>query len=236
MKYLNETLKISISQNLAQNIAVRVGQGDKIFCDMYESSTQKLDENTLFDVASVTKIVVTTTLCYIAIDTGLISTGDSVSKFFKCPDDKKDLKIINLLTHTMGFGHKNLTAPGNTYDNIAEYILNIPCDIEVGSDVLYSCPGFILLGKILEKVFGDRIDRLFLKYVSRPLDMTFSTFCPKYTQNIVNSDNDPEFVNVVNDYNCRFLGGVAGNAGLFSNICDLTKYVKTLQRKGRSPF
>jgi CubicO group peptidase (beta-lactamase class C family) len=133
----------------------------------------------------------------------------------------------------MGIGHKALNKEGNTYENIAEKILDIPSDIPIGTDVLYSCPGFILLGKILEKIFGKRLDECFLEFVAKPLGMNETSFLPQNCQNAVNSNLDEEKKGVVNDYNCQFLGGVAGNAGLFSNVFDVAKYVDFVLRKGR---
>ena len=107
----------------------------------------------------------------------------------------------------------------------------MPCDFPVGTKVDYSCPGFILLGKILEKVFGDRLDRLFISLIAAPLGMESSGYCLN-CKDAVNSNLSEAERGLVNDYNCRFLGGVAGNAGLFSNIDDITKYMLMLQKHG----
>lgn len=236
MNNLETYLDYIIADKSVENIAVRIGRGSEIVYEAYRSVSGRIDKNTLFDMASVTKIVVTTPLCLIAIDKGLLSPSDKVSKFFSCPGDKKELTVYHLLTHTMGIGHKSLCSGENTYENIGQYILDIPSDIEIGSDVLYSCPGFILLGKILEKVFGDRLDRLFEKYVAEPLKMTSSSFLPNRSKDIVNSNRSLPDKGVVNDYNCRHLGGVAGNAGLFSNVSDMTKYVQMILNFGAPLF
>jgi len=137
-----------------------------------------------------------------------------------------------LLTHTMGIGHKPLNKQGNTSENIAEYILQIPCDIPIGSDVLYSCPGFILLGKILEKVFCKPLEIIFDELVCKPLGMCSTCFRPHKKENIVNSNPEVDKCGIVNDYNCQYLGGAVGNAGVFSNIEDMTVYAKFLLQKG----
>ena len=137
------------------------------------------------------------------------------------------------MCHDSGIGgHKALNLPEVTYDNVADYILNLPLDSPVGTKVDYSCPGFILLGKILEQVYGDRLDRLFEKFIATPLAMSDSGFLPTHKEAAVNSNLTPELRGVVNDYNCRHLGGVAGNAGLFSNMKDITRYVGFLQAEG----
>lgn len=257
MRNTEQCINKYFDADILGNIAVRVGRNDEILFDVFKSRTGVVDENTLFDMASVTKIIATTSLALLAVDQGLISPDDKVEQYFPCPEDKSGLTIKHLLTHTMGIGHKPLNKEGNTYENIADYILHIPGDIPIGENVLYSCPGFILLGKILEKVFGQRLDVAFSDRVAMPLGMTSTGFLPDINHSIVSSDlvitgsdtviasNDRTFINSnlseqdrgkVNDYNCRFLGGVCGNAGVFSNLTDMTAYVGMLLRHGAPLF
>ena len=210
------------------NIAIRVGKGDNVLFDLYKSKESEINESTLFDMASVTKIIVTTTLAFIAKDKGLLTFDMPVSEFFPVPEDKKCLTVKNLLTHTIGIGHKWLMGENNNNDNIAEYVLSIPSDKPIGTEVMYSCPGYILLGKIVEKVFGKRLDEAFYELVKKPLELNDTSFLPDKEKNLVNSNVKDEEKGIVNDMNCRFLGCIAGNAGLFSDITDVTKYVKML--------
>ena len=128
MKQINKYIDKLFSEKTVNNIAIRVGMNDKILYESYRSTNQSINDKTLFDMASVTKIVVTATLTHIALDKGLLSLEQNVSDFFDCSEDYKDLKIRHLLTHTMGIGHKPLNIEGNTYENIEKYILNIPAD------------------------------------------------------------------------------------------------------------
>ena len=224
---LNKTIDGLISNGTVEHIAVRVGKRDDVICDVFRGG---VCETTLFDMASVTKIMATTSLTLIALDKGLLQLNDTVDKFYTTD---KSLSVKNLLTHTMGIGHKALNKEGNTYENIAEKILDIPSDIPIGTDVLYSCPGFILLGKILEKVYGKPLNECFDEMVAKPLELENTSFLPKNIKNAVNSNLDQDMLGIVNDYNCQFLGGVAGNAGLFSNLSDVTNYVHFLLNKGR---
>ncbi len=211
----------------AEHIAVCVGRGDEIIEEIYQSKDGKLDAHTKFDMASVTKILATTMLSLIALDKGLLFLNDSVSRFFPCPEDKKEMTVKHLLTHTMGIGHKNLVGDGHIYETIQEFILQIPSDIPIGTNVLYSCPGFILLGRILEQVFQKPLDSLFEEFVATPLQMKDTSFLPK-EGSFVNSNLETEKEGVVNDYNCQFLGGVAGNAGIFSNMQDMKRFAQVL--------
>ena len=223
---LNKTIDGLISNGTVEHIAVRVGQGNHVICDAYRGG---VDETTLFDMASVTKIMVTTSLALIALDNGLLKLEDKVHQFYLT---SRSFTIKNLLTHTIGIGHKSLNKEGNSYANIAEKILDIPSDIPIGADVRYSCPGFILLGKILEKTFGMQLDQCFYELVAKPLGFENTLFLPLNRENTVDSNLDKTKRGIVNDYNCQFLGGIAGNAGLFSNLSDVTKYVLFLQNRG----
>ena len=233
-----ENLKSYINElflnDLLHNIAIKVGKKDEVLLEYYKSNEMDINENTLFDMASVSKMLCTTTLSLIALDKGLISLEDKVTKYFEVPE--KGITIKNLLTHTIGIGHKSLNLPHISQQNVAEYILNLPSDIPIGSDVLYSCPAFIVMGKILEKVFGDRLDKVFEEYVTKPLGMDKTCYLPLRQSNMVNANVEEKDKGRVNDYNCQFLGGVAGNAGVFSNITDVTKYIKLLIEGGKPLF
>ncbi len=232
MKHLLSCIEKYAQQNTLQNIALGIGKEDHLIYETYFSKDGSINENTLFDMASVTKILCTTSLALIALDQGLLSLDSCVSDFFPCPPEKAQMTIYNLLTHTMGIGHKSLKAPHITYETVEKTILEIPSDTPIGSDVLYSCPGFILLGKILEKVFGGKLNILFEKFVCAPLSMNDTCFLPKERKNIINHNLDSEKCGIVNDYNCQHLGGVAGNAGVFSNIHDVTLYAKMMLAHG----
>ena len=230
MKHLEMALDALVSARTARHIAVRVGRGGRVIYDAFRGG---VDEHTLFDMASVTKVMATTTLALIALDRGLLRLDDPVSKFFKTD---KPITVKHLLTHTMGMGYKPLYESGVPDAQIADAILSLPDDIPVGSDVRYSCPGFILLGKALEKVFGGRLNECFDDFVAKPLSMDETSFLPQGGMKFVNANPEASEIGRVNDYNCRHLGGVSGNAGLFSSLADTTKYVKLLLDKGAPLF
>lgn len=234
MKNLENEMQNLFDQEAISNAYIRVGQHNTVLLEYTKSTNLSLDQYTLFDMASVSKIFSVTQLALIALDRKLLALDDKVCKFYECDEE---LEIKHLLTHTWGIGHKNLCQENNTYENIGEYIVSIPKDFPIGSRVKYSCPGFILLGKILEKVFGDRLDVLFQKYVATPLGLTKTTYCPDVNSNtIVNANDTEEERGIVNDYNCRFLGGIAGNAGLFSCVADLDIFAHTLLRCGEGLY
>lgn len=235
MKNTENLVNRLLADGLLYNIAVRVGKFDEIVGEVYASRTNLPDENTLFDMASVTKILSVTTLSLIAIDKGVLTLTDKVSRFFPVSKQYQHLTVGNLLTHTMGVGHRNLTLNGNNYDTIADHILSLESS-GICQRVDYSCPAFILMGKILEKIYHKRLDVLFREMVAAPLKMARSGFCPDTRTDIVNSNLSAEEKGIVNDYNCRYLGGVAGNAGIFSCIADMTTFARMLLHNGEPLF
>ncbi len=229
--HLTKCIESIIGDGMAHNIAVRYGIGDKVLGEVYRSCDITLDENTLFDMASVTKILATTPLCLLALDKGLLNLEDKITSFYDCNNENDNATIKHLLTHTFGIGHKSVCEQDVTNDCVAEFILNIPKDIAVGSDVLYSCPAFILLGKVLEKIYKMPLNIAFLKFIAQPIGMTKTTYL-KPIGSTVNSNAVHSEAGLVNDYNCRFLGGIAGNAGIFSCMNDMTKFALMLINNG----
>ena len=231
MKNLQACINEWFADQKVTSLALRIGRKDQILHEYYQSNERTLTDQTLFDMASVTKITVTAALALIALDRGLLTLDTPVSRFWPVPEDKKTLTVFHLLTHTLGYGHQKLFEPDVEYGTVQELILSYPCLSEPGTEVRYSCPGFILLGRIVETVFGMRLDAAFEQYVARPLGMVSSTFHPDPAAT-VNSNRTPESRGLVNDYNSRFLGGICGNAGLFSNMADLTRYVQMMLAHG----
>ncbi|MBE6546734.1 MAG: serine hydrolase [Ruminococcaceae bacterium] len=229
MTHVESTVAKLFAEERLRNVAIRAGIGERPLLTYFKSTSQELNESTLFDMASVTKILSVTQLMLIALDRGLIALDTPVSRYF---ENGGELTVKHLLTHTMGIGHKNLRKDGTTYETVGEYILSLPSDIPIGSDVLYSCPAFILLGKILEQIFGKPLNLLFSQLVADPLGMSRSSFLPTDRQNIVNANQTDDLLGVVNDYNCRHLGGVAGNAGVFSCVADLDRFCHMLLNHG----
>ena len=230
---LSETKRLIeslIDNGTVSNIAIRVGKYNDIIGEVY---SEGVSDTTLFDMASVTKILSVTMISLISLERKIISLQDKVSKLFDVPDHYKDLTVYNLLTHTMGIGYKNLTGGEYGSDRVVEQILSI-YDFPPSEDVRYSCPAFILMGKVLEKLYNKKLDVLFDEMIATPLGMKTSGYCPdiKGYTNIVSSNAEPEKARIVNDYNCQHLGGVAGNAGIFSCISDLTLFTQTMLDNG----
>lgn len=207
--------------------------------ERFTGVTPPLSEKTLFDMASCSKIMSATMLALRFIEEGKITLFDSISRFFDVPEDKKDIEIRHLLTHTSGIKqHFLLENDGRSPEQAVEIILSQELAYPTGTKVAYSCMGFILLGKILEKVGGAPLDVLAEEFVFKPLGMSNTCYNPLekgYTD--IAATEYVESVGgykqgLVHDENALFLRGVSANAGVFSTLDDVTVFAQMLANKG----
>ena len=217
------------TKNYFHNMAMVVGDKDGILFKHFINA----DENSLFDLASLTKIVATTMIALRFIEEGKLSLNESISDYLEVPLSKKGITIKHLMTHTSGF-EPFFNIEKATTTNPVETILDRPLFDEIGGNVHYSCIGYIILGKILEKIGGENLHDLASEYVFDPLSLTSMTFAPDKTLAIptaIHPSTQERFCGVVHDDNARFLK-IAANAGLFSNIGDMSIFARMLSNFG----
>ncbi len=208
---------------------------------LFSNSFLPADIDTLYDMASLTKIMTASIIALRFIEEGFITLYDTVGFFFEdTPADKKNITILNLMTHTSGItAHFYLGIdPAAKYDPV-NTILKNPLSYKTGTSVEYSCIGYILLGKILEKISGKTIDVLAQEYVLDPLGMKNTYYNPQkhnlesnFAVTEYNQNEKKYICGIVHDENARFLGGVSSNAGLFSCINDCIKFASMLSKHG----
>ncbi|MBR3972763.1 MAG: beta-lactamase family protein [Oscillospiraceae bacterium] len=231
---VDRLIRQGLDQGAYPAAAIAIGIGKDVYLKRTYGDCK---DSTLFDMASVSKIISATMIAFRFMEEGLIRLYDSVGDFyFDAPSDKKSITILQLLTHTGGFpAHFLLSEFGSNPSDVANTILNHPLAQAPGGDPIYSCMGYILLGKILEKIGGASLDSLAQEYVFTPLGMNRTTYRP--TGDIAPTEMDPEtgklLQGVVHDENARFLGGISANAGVFSDIGDMTIFAKMLACGGK---
>lgn len=196
-----------------------------------------VDENTLYDLASLTKPVATASSILLLCQDGLIHLGMPVTDFF--PERKlphlSDVTLRHLLTHTSGLPPwKDFYSNDQTRDQVIEELFAVPLDHAPGTHYAYSCLGYIMLSLVIEKVTGERIDSFAHKRIFAPLGMHSTMYnpAPSAGHTIAATDNCPLrgglLVGEVHDGNAYALGGVSGNAGLFSTVKDLARFCHTI--------
>jgi CubicO group peptidase (beta-lactamase class C family) len=210
-------------------------------------------ENTIYDLASLTKVLVTGLLCAKLLEGPELSLGDPIAKFFPefIADGKQDVTIAQLLTHSSGFTawkpFYSLAGAGNRESKkqkIVELIAAEPFAAEPGTKVIYSDLNFILLGFLVEKIYGDRLDRIAEREIFRPLKLERTSFNPpaglkrEISANERGNNFEMELAREkgvdpgnyrlrtetiwgeVHDGNAHFLDGVSAHAGLFSTAAE----------------
>lgn len=221
-------LKDSMDKKQFTSCAVSVGckSGELLRCIIDDGSI-KTDSNTVFDMASVTKILAVTLPTLKMIDDGILSVDDTVGKFLDCPDDKKDMTVFQLLTHSSGMSDIGLSVKNIPPSQVPEKIINMPLAYTPGSEVLYICSGFIVLGRILELVKEIDLKEILKRNTCSWLGLDNTSFLPD-TSNAIYSNFDANRRGIVHDPNSKFMGGIAGNAGVFSSLDDMVKIARVL--------
>jgi CubicO group peptidase (beta-lactamase class C family) len=163
---------------------IQIKEGNKI---LYKKaygragSNEKMTSRHLFDIASLTKVVGTTTSVMLLVDKGLIKVDDPVFKYIKAFEspDKRTITIRHLLTHTAGLIewyplYYRSAEKKETYKLIGE----LPLKYAVGERRSYSDLGFVLLGEIIEIVSGMPLDKFMKQNIFQPLKMNKTTYNP----------------------------------------------------------
>ncbi len=192
--------------------------------------------NTIYDLASLTKPIVTATLAMKLVENGVLSLEDSLGSIGLYPQEMLISKITvrDLLSHRSGL--KSVYSGYNFGKNREDYLKAISLvygDSNVNIREEYSDLNYILVGFLLEQITGDSLSDLANKLIFSPLNMRSTGFIPdQNSPNIAPTELDCNRGGLiwgkVHDELSYYLGGIAGNAGLFSNISDLAKYVEAL--------
>lgn len=203
--------------------------------------------DTIYDLASLTKVLITGLLCAKLIEAGEINLSDKAAKYFAefDTDEKRGITLGNLLTHTSGFPawfpfYTSFCDKNRKKECVLSVIVQSSLGNPINSKVVYSDFNFLLLGFLLERFYGESLDKLAEREIFAPLGLQNTFYNPpkelreriaasekgnEYEkQTCVNSGFDVSDYNwrdhqiwgEVHDGNCYFMDGVSGHAGLFS--------------------
>jgi CubicO group peptidase (beta-lactamase class C family) len=201
-----------------------------------------MHEQTLFDIASLTKVVVTSCAILQLIENEKLDLHTPLSSVLPeyIGKGRENMTIRNLLTHTSGLP-TDLNAKDYSWDKeqLWDCLFQTEITTEVGSTVVYSDLNFMLLGIIVEKVSGKLLDKYAEEHIFRPLNMTSTTFNPPKEERFHAAAT--EYRRQLGHYRCgevhdrkaTILGGVSGSAGAFSTAKDLASLATCLLNGGR---
>jgi CubicO group peptidase (beta-lactamase class C family) len=205
---------------------------------------------TLFDLASVSKVMATTTMAMILYDRGLLELGAPVAAIIpefvgaspeaKQDSRRRDVTLRMLLAHSSGLpAYEKLFLKARTRDDLLHAAFTTPLTADPGSRAEYSDIGFIVLGAALERLSGKSLDRFCQRDVFGPLGMSSTAFNPPPEMRalIPPTVDDRAFRHriiqgEVHDENASVLGGVAGHAGVFDNAEDVARFAHAMLNGG----
>ncbi len=189
---------------------------------------EEMTQEHLFDVASLTKVVCTTTVILRLLEAGETFIEDSVQKYLPQFPDRR-LNLRHLLTHTADITSWINQRDQLTKNELKQAYLSLQAGDKIGKKVKYTDSGMILLGFILEEIYQENVSTIFQKEVLNPLKMTNSYFAPIQGTKIVATEqlaSGEILKGEVHDPKARVLREHAANAGLFTTIDDLDRFLQ----------
>ncbi|MEF3304131.1 serine hydrolase domain-containing protein [Paenibacillus sp. GYB003] len=199
--------------------------------------------DTIYDCASLTKVVATLPLALQLVERGRLRLADPVAEYIPAfaEGGKGAVTVGQLLTHTSGLiSHINMYSQGWTPEEIKAHVFAQPLHYEPGTRAVYSDLGFITLGEIISLLTGETLDAAARKSVFDPLGMRDTRFLPpeelrpRLAATEYNEALGRHKWGEVHDENALALGGVSGHAGLFATAEDLAKYAMMWLARGRT--
>ena len=254
-----DTIEPLIKQEIAAKklpgAVVLVGRGETVAWEKVagnrsvEPAAEPMSADTIFDLASLTKVVATTTAAMILIEEGKIRLSDRVATYIPGFEryNKGGITVRHLMTHMSGLRPDvDLGDPWTGYDKAIELAMEEVPTAPPGERFVYSDIGYFLLGDIIKRVSGQPLDEFTRDRIFRPLGMTDTMFKPPagLIPRIAPTENCTPYGwpcdgpdrtmlrGVVHDPTARRMAGVAGHAGLFSTAADLSIFVRMLLNGG----
>ena len=253
---IDELVRDAITAKQTPGAVVVYGQGERI---LYEKAfglravvpaEEPMTLDTVFDLASLTKVVATTTAVMTLIEDGRLRLNDPVAAHIPGFEryNKGSITIRHLLTHVSGLRPDVDLHPWAGYDAAIELAKDEVPTAAPGAVFVYSDINFFLLGDIVPRITGQSLDAYLKRMVFEPLGMKETGFNPPKallpriapTERCAEQDawpcKRPEAMplrGVVHDPTARRMGGIAGHAGLFSTARDLQRFVRMLINGGQ---
>ncbi len=211
----------------------------------YDPASAEVQADTIFDLASVTKAVATTTMAMILYERGELELEATLCHVLPqiCGTDarRRDITFRMLLAHSSGLpGYVRLFDVAKTRDALIAAALDTPLIAAPGTQAVYSDIGFLILGEALARIADEPLDRFCQREIFGPLGMSRTGFLPPQEgrKMVPPTEDDQTFrkriiKGEVQDENASVMGGVAGHAGLFAPAEDVATFAHCLLNGGR---
>lgn len=223
---------------------------DALGCFTYDKGAPAVSADTVYDVASVTKVMATTAAAMLLYQRGLLDLDTPLGELLPGfvvgrahGDLARHVTLRHLLAHNSGLpGYVEFFRIAATPSALFRACLELRLEAEPGAHSEYSDPGFILLGKALEVVMREHLAAWVRREVFQPLGLADTCFCPPSAVRLSIPPTEEDTTlrhrriqGEVQDENAWLLGGAGGHAGLFSNVPDLLRFASEILGAGIIP-
>jgi len=243
---IDDAVEGSITRGEIQGAVVVIIEGGEIVyrrahgIERREPAPAPMRPDTVFDLASLTKVVVTAPSILLLVEQGKLRLSDTVGRYLPAfaEGEKATITVEQLLLHTSGLPAANALSDYTAGPREAmRRIGALPLASRPGERFVYSDVGYIVLGALVERVSGKALDQFARERLFAPLGMRDTAYRPPalLAARAAPTEARPEggfYQGEVHDPRARALGGVAGHAGLFSTADDLARFAEMLLNEG----
>ncbi len=210
----------------------------------YEDCVPEVTGETIFDVASLTKVIAATSMAMVLYERGALDLDARVAGIlpeFGYDGKRSAVTIRHLLSHTSGLpAYERLFERVRSREELVTAACRLPLVASPGERVEYSDMGFIVLGEVLERLAGETIDAFCAREIFGPLGLARTGYRPpaEWREQIPPTEEDRSFRHrvvqgEVHDENTSVMGGVSAHAGLFAPAADVAKFALWMLSGGR---
>jgi len=244
----DEQINLAVKDGLIPGAVLEIGHDGKVvYRKAYGERAlipqrEAMTIDTIFDAASLTKVIATTSSIMKLFEQGKIRINDPVTKYLpEFQGGKSDISIRNLMTHFSGLRPDlDLKPAWSGYDTGIQRALADKPTRPPGVRFVYSDINFILLGEIVHRLSGQMLSDFARENVFQPLGMDDTMFLPpaslrsRIAPTEIDSATGQPLRGVVHDDTARYMGGVAGHAGMFTTADDLAKFAQMMLDHGQA--
>lgn len=252
LERVDSIARTAVKDSVASAVALAIGRHGRLvrlegFGTLAYGSDLPAGPTTIFDLASLTKVIGTTTAVMMLVDEGRLHLDDKVVRYLpwwsRGDARKKQVTVRQLLLHRAGLpAYRKWYVDHAGVQAYKDAMADQPLEYDPGTKTVYSDLGFMTLGWIVEKVTGEPLDRFLARRVFGPLGMHDTLFRPDSSlrSRIAATELDTLWRHKlvwgkVDDENADAMGGVAGHAGLFSTAADLSVFATMMLSGGSMP-
>lgn len=230
----------AISDSVFPGAAILVGNADDILYQnayghyTYDDSSPNVTNESMFDLASVTKAFGTTFCVMKLVDEKKLDIEKPVSYYLPefGQSEKGNVKVADLLIHESGLQAYYTPKDGESREVILDTIKALKLNYETGFKTVYSCLNFVSTMMVVESITDEPMYKFYEETFTQPLGMNRTMFIPNDEYKKYCLPTTPDLQGIVHDPLARGLNGLSGNAGLFSTTGDLAKLCQLLLHYG----